>query len=296
MLDAMKKLLIWNLALYSGVPNSKAHAMSSESSNSDNSDNSDNSNSYSSICNIHGHFANKVMEPTPQLEHVLKDMLPIRMQKRTNVSNKKAQLQRELDKAEKNLFKGHKDFKELKIYLTYIAELVEEAKIRRIHETGFCGEATAATMVNSLLRQLQTGERQTVQEIVIRTRDGKSNHAFVLYNSEILQSQEIDNNKLKTLFSSISSPEAGNPEICDEFDGFHGDASKWADKFFGSNTHTFGKDNYAFMQVTDFSLPSLGKYNSGQRKYIKNLLKKMLSEVPLCNSENNMEMCPMGGS
>ncbi len=280
----MKKFFIWGL-----LASSRFTPTMQESSEDEKDDYS-----YGSICNTHGHFANKVLQYSPEFQQGFDQVMQLRARYQANIDSKVRNLENGPDNKFHALFKDHKNYEQLKDYFKVIARTVEIAKMRRDENSGFCGEAAAASIVNSLLHQLENNERQTVQEIVIHSADKSINHAFVLYNSKRLLSQKINNNQLKTILSTVSAPEKGKPVICDEFDHFHGPASQWPEAFFNAKTHNYGKGTYAYMEVRDYSLPPLHKdFNAKQRNYIKSSLKKLLSEVKMCDHQENMALCSM---
>ncbi|WP_131783936.1 hypothetical protein [Legionella gresilensis] len=247
---------------------------------------------YSSICNTHGYFANEVLHDSPKFRKEFNQVGLLRSQYGKEIKNKLEVLENDLIEKEHSLFKGHKGFAQIKNYFKSVAEAAEIAKIRRDHSSGFCGEAAAANIVNSLLEQLRSGQRETIQEVTIYSADKSINHVFVLHNSQPLQSQRINNQQLKDLLSNITSPKQGSPIICDEFAHFHGSAEKWADKFFNAKTHNYGQGKYVSMEVKDYSLPSLRDgFNTKQRKYIKESLEKLLSEVKVCGQDDNHDHC-----
>ncbi len=251
-----------------------------------------NGNLFRSVCNTQGHFANSWFHTNLASNQEIKEVDQLRGKYWSNMQPKLAALEAKLESVRKGLFPDYKQFNEISGYFRKIARTAEAAKIRRHESSGFCGEATAASIVNSLLAQIQEGYRQSVQHIVIETADKKVNHAFVLYNSEPLKSQKITNQRLKEILNLTPSQNEDTRVICDEFDHFHGAASEWFDNFFNSKEHNYGDFEYVNIKVTDYSLPTFrGNYNAKQRKFIKEELISLLKEVKRCNKNENMAEC-----
>ncbi|STY28495.1 Uncharacterised protein [Legionella wadsworthii] len=259
--------------------------------------NTNDNDTYNRICNTNGFFANKVVgnyQNNPEVLQNIYEVGQIRRQYLPNIDLRIRNVESMLMQQKDTLFQGNKYFEPLKAYIQMIAQKTEVAKIRREKSSGFCGEASAASIVNSLYEQLKSGHRETVQEIMIEVAGGSTNHAFVLYNGPRLESQQVDNKKIEEIMRIMKSPHKGDPIICDEFEHYYGPASKWYEKFFNAEDHDFDDGQYTFMHVTDYTLPPLHKaFNSEQRKYIKTLLMDLLSEVPICSNTGDKQNCPL---
>ncbi|WP_131783938.1 hypothetical protein [Legionella gresilensis] len=289
--EKIKLLFFMSLILSSQVVASNVRSK-------DTTDDQDNDNpmSYNPVCNTHGFFANRIVGnywDSSETHQRFMEVSAIRSQNLPKMDEKASFIDKELSKVKDTLFEGNKNFENLRKYFRLVSRAVEAAKIRRQLSSGYCGEAAAASIVNSLHEQLLTGHRETVQEILIVDADKNINHAFVLYNAERLSSQRIDNNKLKEILNNIKSANKDKPIICDEFEQYYGLASKWYEKFFNAEDHNFGKAQYVVMEVTEYTLPPLNKvFNNPQRKFLKQLLMDLLSEVPVCSLTGDRQDCP----
>jgi hypothetical protein len=252
---------------------------------------------YNSMCNIYGYFTDRAYVMDLSSNEKKQDYLnsvTTRNEYYSQTPEKLLNVKQELALQRKTLFKDcDKDkFDELVNYFDLITRSVEAAKIRRHMSNGFCGEATAASIVNSLLHQLTGKYRVSIQQVIIRTTDNRINHSFVLYNSGTLVSGEINNTQLKDILSKAKPLKAGSPAICDEYQGYHGPAAKWFENFFNDKSNYYSEVQYGYMEVTSFSLPSLRNgFNDKQRTWVKDFLIKLLSKVNLCNAENDVTAC-----
>lgn len=290
--DTLKKGITWSLLLCARVLPNNSETFNWVSNQ--NSDNIPEANPYrfDSLCNTQGHFLNKFIYYNPAIESQNLMVEQIRYTCEKTIEKKIKDLESLCKSKEQTLFKSNNNFVYIKNYLKLIVDLVEQAKIRRHYATGYCGEAAAASVVNTLLKQLQTGKRESVQLLTITDQNQDVGHVFVLYNSTPLKSQWLDNEKLKTILTNARSPENENPVICDEFSHLHDIASIWPKLFFNAKDHLYGKADYVYLDVVDCSLPPLHKlFNHKQRTFIKETLLEILSQVKMCDVDENILNC-----
>jgi hypothetical protein len=181
------------------------------------------------------------------------------------------------------LFNGIDDstFSVWRLFLSKLISVAEATKTRN-ENLGFCSEATKASIAQSIWRQLETGNRESIQFIELMGETpvlGDASHNFVVYNAKPILAQNINNADAKKLFQNLS---ANNPKqpviICDSWVNFHGDAKHWPNHYMQNALPPFTLTTWNKINIHNLTIPSLRKgVTASQRQYCKNKMREILS-------------------
>lgn len=167
----------------------------------------------------------------------------------------------------------------------YLSELVSAAEMSALAELklGYCGEATRLSIVQSLINQIETGKRETIQIVTLFKERSKANHAFALYNAKPLLSSVTlaDKDDFSNFIKQLEPDNLNSPVIiCDSWVGFHGLASRWLSHFDNSKANYLANTFWAQMNIKNYSIPSFrgerDEYNADKRYQFKHLMLDIL--------------------
>lgn len=203
------------------------------------------------------------------------------------VKEKSNLLEAEFKQQRKTLFKGM----ETKVFLTwqdYIKSLIrvaEETELRN-NNIGVCDEAAHASIAQSIVKQLETGERENIQLIKIHSSSSgfkgqAAHHAFVIYNSKAIANQDIDNDSLNKIMRNLKSADPMHPVIaCDSWINYNGRPDHWLNHFAHNTKEPYTSVKWGKIESKNFSIPSLRDGVSvEQRAYLKGKIKEILDPV-----------------
>lgn len=253
-------------------------------------------NQYMSICSTGDFFANKVTSADENFEKTIREILKQREVVVEKALKSAQVIVRKLISERYTILQTmtSSDFDSL---LTYFNKLIDASAKTESHnlEKGACGESAKASIANSLLKQLETGDRETVQLIELTGTPilnfKNSRHVFVIYNSQPIASQKLSNNAaLDKLFKNLQPINSTHPVVtCDSWAGYHATPDHWLRHIQHSKDHAYGNVEWQKIEVMDYSIPSLRNgVTSQQRKFLISLMKEILRSG--VNSANNLTL------
>jgi len=149
-------------------------------------------------------------------------------------------------------------------------------------EMGNCGESAYYSIVNSLIEQINTGNRETIQFIMFLGKSSQIGHGVALYNAQPLPSSQsfLEDNNFN-FFEELKQFNENHPIIaCDSWINFHGAASDWEAHFRASKDNYLANTRWTKINVEDYSIPSFrnnrNESNPEMRKLLKNLMLDIL--------------------
>jgi hypothetical protein len=243
-----------------------------------------------SSCSLGDTFANTDMSDLKKYAVAVQFGVQRRAQAKHIVSEKISVLQNELQHERHRLFKDKSNSEIDQInnvwqrFLVYLIDSAEKAKLRN-EDTGFCGEAAKASIVQSIWKQLKTGKRESIQFVEIFGSSESihnPNHNFVIYNGAPIKEQKnLNNEQMAKLLENLDHKERKNPVmICDSWIGFHGDPGGWRPHFMDTAKHPYSAIQWNRIVATDMSIPSLrDNLTADQRKFFMKKMKEILEPV-----------------
>ena len=191
------------------------------------------------------------------------------------------------------------------IWRNYLNNIIRISESSILVEVGMgnCGEGAAYSIVNSLIKQIETGERETIQYIELIGETSEIGHAFVLYNAHTLPSYQhfLSNDDFINFFKEIRPANENHRVVsCDSWINFHGTASDWIFHFRASKDNYLADTNWTKMKVEDYTIPSFRKdrneLNPEIRNELKNLMLQILKgEIDYENLQENDKSAPKLG-
>ena len=236
-----------------------------------------------SYCSLGDTFANTDISDLEKYAAATQFGLQRRAHAKHIVSEKITSLHNELQHERHRLFKDKTNSEIDQInsvwqrFLVYLIDSAEKAKLRN-EDTGFCGEAAKASIVQSIWKQLKTGKRESIQFVEIYGTSehiNNPNHNFVIYNSAPIKEQKnLTSEQMAKLLENLTHKESKHPvTICDSWIGFHGDPGGWRPRFLDAAIHPYHLIQWNRIVATDISIPSFrDNLTPDQRKFF---IKKM---------------------
>lgn len=185
------------------------------------------------------------------------------------------------------IFKDMPDATFLK-WQKYLALLIDASVKTQLHNQGLgaCGEAAKAGIVNSVLKQLTTHTRETIQLInvagdpltFVSTKvDMTPGHIFAIFNSQPIAAKKLQGSEeLATLMKNLKPQDAMKPVVaCDSWVDYQGEADNWLEHLQKGNDHYYGSVNWRNIKVEgDYTIPSMrqGGMTSKQRDFLTELM------------------------
>lgn len=255
-------------------------------------------NKYQSICSFGDFFGNKITVMDENAKKHIELIYEAR-----NIAAKEAQIVGN-HIFSKLIAERHGVFKEMsdvvfQSWLKYFNLLIDLAVKTKGHNAGrgACGEATKASIANSLFKQLEENTRETVQLISLKGTPifnfKDSTHVFAIYNSQVLSSRVLkDNHELENIMNEIERDNQRHPAVtCDSWAEYYGTPTRWLDHIKQGKDHVYGKVTWKEMTVTDYSIPSMRQpgMNPKQRRFLIELMRDQILRPAVRNSEHHIK-------
>lgn len=175
-------------------------------------------------------------------------------------------------------------------YFKRLYKIAELANFARENGVGVCYEAASLSIRDSLLNQLKTGERESVQLIAMTgeetvNQDGKSEqtiagHFVALYNAEIISKEvNLQQQSLDDFFKNTKAIKPNGHIICDAWIKYHDTPNFWWRTF--KNDKDTGLENVTWkkLEATDYSLPSFRGDRGPDNPKLRNFLRETLIDI-----------------
>jgi len=230
----------------------------------------------SSICPLGESYANKQLGETAATLKIMRQILLFR--------RKQANDRFEVCKVNLNTYFNELPFKVSEEWRQYIMDLVylTEMASSLKHGIGNCGEGAYNAAHQSIIKQLTTGNRESIQILHLSSDSQHDNHGLVIFNAKpISPPDKVEN--IREFFGEFQSENPQMPVIfCDPWAGIYGHAVNWLSYFrrsFRNSNQDWADIQWKGIQVEDYSIPSFNRkneMNSQERKPLKRLMLAIL--------------------